>query len=65
MNSVIVASGHLNPQRPVAATDVVVAEHLDRMRSVAIRATSGHLCEARFFVVLHPAWFLSSCLDFA
>ena len=54
-----------SPQRPIAAADAVVAEHLDRTCLVAIRAASGHLSEARFFTILHPAWFLSSCLNFA
>jgi hypothetical protein len=29
------------------------------------RGTFGHLCQAYFFAILCPAWFLSSCLDFA
>ena len=29
------------------------------------RAASSHLCWARFFTILHTAWFLSSFLDFA
>ena len=65
MNSVIVASGHLNPQRSVATAAAAVTEYLDWTRLVVIRAASGHLCEARFFAILRPAWFLSSCLDFA
>ena len=54
-----------SPQRPVAVADAFSCRATDRTRPVPIRAAKGHLCEARFFAILRPAYFLSSCLDFA
>ena len=63
-NSVISASGHYFAQRLVTATDACCCRATDRTHLVPIRAMSGHLCRARFFVILCPAWFPSSCLNF-
>ena len=72
MNSVTGASSHCfaqrpvtAAQRPVTAVDAWCCLAPDQMCSVTHRAASGHLCWARFFVILRPAWFQSSCLDFA
>ena len=64
-NNAIGASGHCFAQRPVTAVDTYCCRATDRTRPVPIRAAPGHLCRARFFTIFHPAWFLSSCLDFA
>ena len=61
-NSVIGASSHCFAQRPVIAADACCCRATDRTCPVPIRAASGHLCRARFFTILRPAWFLSSCL---
>ena len=56
----------LESSAPVATADACCfLASLDRTHPVAIRTASDHLCEARFFVILCLAWFLSSCLDFA
>ena len=49
-------------QRPIIAADAWCCQATDQTRPVLIRAASGHLCRARFFMILHPAWFPSSCL---
>ena len=49
----------------IIAADACCCLAPDQTCPVTHRATSGHLCRAHFFAILRPAWFQSSCLDFA
>ena len=64
MNSEVRASSHYLAQRPVAAADACCCRTTDLTRPVTHRAASSHLYWARFFAILCPVWFPSSCLDF-
>ena len=69
MNSAIGASGHFTCSVSGRCCWRLLLPRNWSERSVTIRAASGRcvlsLCRACFFVILRPAWFLSSCLDFA